>query len=294
MIKMYLNWGRKRKMRKTVLLIFMLAVPILTVCIFIAVAGVYYVINRSTDEVPDTSSIYVYTVDGEFGELNQVYCKGSGVVPGDKSSMITYKDIPEISKLEGVKDIYILNEIVLWDFQDSIMEGESKVVSIPSEIVRYYSECSGMSMYSKEPSDGEYSVFECHTEVVEGKYYEEVAAPSSAEPEYSLYYKYDPATWDQFAQEMNKHLTERDAGDGDISMLITTRSADDGKALQQRLMKDYPASNYDSAEFTESWMKAYNGNINRNITVAAVISGVLLIGIETGLGLLMKTRKKDA
>ena len=80
-------------MRKTVLLIFMLAVPILTVCTFISVAGVYYVINRSTDEVPDTSSIYVYTVDGEFGELNQVYCKGSGVVPGDKSSMITYKDI---------------------------------------------------------------------------------------------------------------------------------------------------------------------------------------------------------
>ena len=58
-------------MRSKVLLILMIVIPVTVFFVFGAAAGIYCIINRSTDEVPDSSSLYVYAVDREFGELNQ-------------------------------------------------------------------------------------------------------------------------------------------------------------------------------------------------------------------------------
>jgi hypothetical protein len=77
-------------------------------------------------------------------------------------------------------------------------------------------------------------------------------------------------------------------------MLITMKSETDSRVLQQYLMKTFPASNYESLEYGEGWLKAYNGTITTNITIAAVITFVLLLGTEVLLGVLRKPRKQQA
>ncbi|MDY6339019.1 MAG: hypothetical protein SPL61_05230 [Saccharofermentans sp.] len=278
-------------MRSNILLVFMLAVPILVISIFIGAAGFYYLTNISTDEPVDTNSIYVYVVDREFGELNRTYCKGSGIVPENETFLITYEDIPEIFEEDGVQDIYILDVSAsnkLWNCHN---DGETSIVKIPSEVVNYFDECSGMGCFSVKPASGEYAVFKCYT-VTDGKECEDVAEPSSEEPDLCLYYKYDPATWDAFKADTERYISEIDGYD-EVEMLITMKSETDSRVLQQYLMKTFPASNYESLEYGEGWLKAYNGTITTNITIAAVITFVLLLGTEVLLGVLRKPRKQQ-
>ena len=97
-------------MNKKVLTVLQIVIPVVTIAGVAAVEGFYYATQRCTDEVPDTTSLYVYTVDREFGELNQRYAKAMGIEPKAKDRLITYDSIPEISSWNEVKDIYIFSD----------------------------------------------------------------------------------------------------------------------------------------------------------------------------------------
>ena len=96
----------------------MFALPLLVCSVFATIAGPYYIVNKSREEVPDTTSVLVYSVDYEFGEFNRTYAKGRGIVPKDKTVQVTFDKIPEIASWDGVKDIYVRDIQV--DFDDLI------------------------------------------------------------------------------------------------------------------------------------------------------------------------------
>ena len=244
-------------MRSKVLLILMIVIPVTVFFVFGTIAGVYYIINRSTDEVPDSSSVYVYTVDKEFGELNQRYAKARGIEPVVDNALITYETVPEISKMDEVKSLFIFDDAAFSEFCERINSGETLKAAVPYDAYVFYGDPSGMrSVFGIEiPHDArlpnsKYVVFRISKEKVE---------QVSEEPDYFLYYEYDP---------------------------------DDAGNLQMNLMYYYPASNYSSAEFSKAWAESYNKEIRSRILIAGLITAIPLIGVETLLGVLRKPRKK--
>ena len=97
-------------MNKKVITVLQIVIPAVTIAGFAAITGFYYATQRCTDEVPDTTSLYVYTVDEEFGELNQRYAKARGIEPLVETALITYESVPEISQMDGVKGVYIFDD----------------------------------------------------------------------------------------------------------------------------------------------------------------------------------------
>ena len=276
-------------MRSKVLLILMIVIPVTVFFVFGTIAGVYYIINRSTDEVPDSSSVYVYTVDKEFGELNQRYAKARGIEPVVDNALITYETVPEISKMDEVKSIFIFDDAAFTEFCERINSGETLKAAVPYDAYVFYGDPSGMrSVFGIEiPHDArlpnsKYVVFRISKEKVE---------QVSEEPDYFLYYEYDPETWEEFNKKLSNYLVEEDAI-SDVSMLITTKNKSDAGNLQMNLMYYYPASNYSSAEFSKAWAESYNKEIRSRIIIAGLITAIPLIGVETLLGVLRKPRKK--
>ena len=276
-------------MRSKVLLILMIVIPVTVFFVFGTIAGVYYIINRSTDEVPDSSSVYVYTVDKEFGELNQRYAKARGIEPVVDNALITYETVPEISKMDEVKSIFIFDDAAFTEFCERINSGETLKAAVPYDAYVFYGDPSGMrSVFGIEiPHDArlpnsKYVVFRISKEKVE---------QVSEEPDYFLYYEYDPETWEEFNKKLSNYLVEEDAI-SDVSMLITTKNKSDAGNLQMNLMYYYPASNYSSAEFSKAWAESYNKEIRSRILIAGLITAIPLIGVETLLGVLRKPRKK--
>ena len=276
-------------MRSKVLLILMIVIPVTVFFVFGTAAGVYYIINRSTDEVPDSSSVYVYTVDKEFGELNQRYAKARGIEPVVDNALITYETVPEISKMDEVKNLFIFDDAAFTEFCERINSGETLKAAVPYDAYVFYGDPSGMrSVFGIEiPHDArlpnsKYVVFRISKEKVE---------QVSEEPDYFLYYEYDPETWEEFNKKLSNYLVEEDAI-SDVSMLITTKNKSDAGNLQMNLMYYYPASNYFSAEFSKAWAESYNKEIRSRILIAGLITAIPLIGVETLLGVLRKPRKK--
>ena len=278
-------------MRSKILLILMLAIPVTVFFVFGTVAGVYYITNRSTDEVPDSSSVYVYTVDGEFGELNQRYAKVRGIKPIDDTALITYEAVPDISQMDEVKSIFIFDDAAFSEFGERLISGETLKVAIPYDAYVFYGESSGMKSvfgidipHEARMPNSKYVVFRCSKEKVE---------LVSEQPDYFLYYEYAPETWEDFRKELDDYLVKEDAI-SDVSMLITTKNKSDASNLQMNLMYCYPASNYSSAEFSKVWVESYNNEIKGRILVAGLITLIPLTGAEILLGVLRKPRKKDA
>ena len=118
-------------MRSKVLLILMIVIPVTVFFVFGAAAGIYCIINRSTDEVPDSSSLYVYAVDREFGELNQRYAKARGIEPIDDTALITYETVPDISQMDGVKSLFIFDDAAFSEFCERINSGETLKAAVP-------------------------------------------------------------------------------------------------------------------------------------------------------------------
>ena len=278
-------------MRSNVFLILMIAIPVVVISVFITIAGGYYIVNRSTDEVPDSNSIYVYTVDGEFGDLNQRYAKARGIKPLDEAALITYESVPDISQMEGVKSIFIFDDAALSEFDERISSGETLKAAIPYDAYVFYGDSSGMKSvfgieipHEPRTPNSKYVVFRCSKDKVE---------QVSEEPDYFLYYEYDPETWEGFLEKIEAYLVEKDAI-SDVSMLITTKNKTDASNLQMALVHDYPASNYISAEFAEVWVKSFNDAIIKKTVIAGLITAIPLIGVEVLFGALRKPRKKDA
>ena len=279
-------------MNKKVITVLQIVIPAVTIAGAALIGSFYYAAQRCTDEVPDTTSLYVYTVDREFAELNQRYAKAMGIEPKAKDRLITYDSIPEISSWNEVKDIYIFSDAACEAADEDYRDGKNIKLAVPSDVMFYYGDCSGTwSMFGDEEAKnddrshyGEYMVFDTAEDSFK-KVYEE--------PDYFVYYKYDPSTWDSFMTELNDYLVENDAS-SDVSMLITTRSKPDASNLQMKLMYEFPASNYDSAHYSKVWKESYNKEVGMKIAISSVCLIVLLTGIEILFAWLKKPRKQEA
>jgi len=274
-------------MRSRLLLILQIVIPVLSLSILAVYAGFQFISDYCNDTVPDTTSIYIYVVDRVFDELNRNYAGARGIVPEDETALITYDDIPEISTWDGVKDIYVFSDADFSRFEDRVIEDGTVKAGIPADAVRYYGGCSGMgSVFGSnipeqmpENSDG-YVVYEYYADRKNSP-----PVIVADEPDILLYYKYDPSTWDMFLEDLNDYIIREDAI-SDAEMLITVDG--NSKELQQRLMKEYPASNYSSAEFTKTWKDEHNRQLSVRILTAAVSVVLITAAAEVLFGILRK------
>ena len=277
-------------MNKKVITVLQIVIPAVTIAGAALTGSFYYATQRCTDEVPDTTSLYVYTVDREFAELNQRYAKAMGIEPKAKDRLITYDSIPEISSWNEVKYIYIFSDTAVEAADEDYKAGKNIKLAVPSDVMFYYGDCSGMwSIFGDEAKNddrshyGEYMVFDTGKDSFKNVY---------EEPDYYFYYKYDPSTWEEFRTELDSYLTANDAS-SDISMLITTRSKPDASNLQMKLMYEFPASNYDSAHYSKVWKESYNKEVGMKIAIPSVCLVVFLIGFEILFAWLKKPRKQE-
>lgn len=261
---------------------------VMAVCIIGCFSGLIYLSDYCTDEVPDTTSLFVYTVDKGIDDLNRKYLDGKKIKVSDER-YIVFEDIPEIVSLNGVDSVYIMDDAVINPFLDGIRNGEitEAYVAVPSDIMKYYGDPSGMrSVFrigpEKIPGDSEY-VFIRYSD----KKAEIVSDPGSSDV-YQFFYKYDESTWNDFTDRLNDYLIEYDAI-SDVNMLITTSgSSDDAAVLQDRLMKKYPGSNYLSAEFSRVFRNEQNKIFWLKVIIFAVIVIAVTIVIEIVLGAVVK------
>ena len=241
-----------------------------------------------TDEIPATDSIFVYTVDRGVDTLNRTYLNGKKIKASDESRYILYEDIPAISKMEGVENIYIFDDVLITDLADGLNTGEipEAYIAVPGDVMKYYGAPSGMDyMFRLDASEvslnGEYAYIRC----ADGD--TEWVSEVPADP-YMVYYKYDEATWDDFMARLDGYLVEYDAI-SDVNMLITTNG--DPAELQDRLMEEYPGSNYLSAEFARVFRDGTNKTVWTRVIVFALAVIVAAAGIEGLLGIAAKKKK---
>ena len=259
--------------------------PVLAYHGLILFAGYQFLTDYCSDRIPATDSIYVYTVDRAFDELNRKYAAAKGIKPEDETRLITYDDIPEISTWEGVKDVYVFDDAAYSEYEELQKRDDVTFnVAVPADSAVHYGDPSGMrslfSLYyvgTLDVFEYEYIVFECHHGSHCNVY---------DDPDLYLYYKYDPATWELFTDRLDEYLEDEDAVSY-VSMLITVDG--DSEGLQQRLMSEYPASNYSSADFTSTWRNAHNNKLLKRIVITAVTVIVIVVALEILLG---KLRKK--
>lgn len=258
-------------------LIFQIVIPVIMLA-GVAVFACYRILSDlCTDTVPDTNSIFVYTVDEYFAELNRKYAAAREIVPVDETAMIDFADIPEIAKSPFVQDLYIHDDAVLSEFSESVLAGATVRVAVPRDVITYYGDPSGMRFMFGTP-DGTATVYQDDYVVLECS--PSKCSYSSLEPDCFLYYKYDSATWDQFISRLDNYLEKEDAI-SHVEMLITTGSRPDAINYQIELMTRYPASNYSSAEFVSVWKSDHNRRLRNEILIAAAVVVVIFFPLET-------------
>lgn len=265
---------------------------LLVICVAVAVISFFtctcFLSDYCTDEIPATDSIFVYTVDRGVDTLNRTYLNGKKIKVSDESRYILYEDIPAVSKMEGVKNIYIFDDALMTELADGLNAGEiaEAYVAVPCDVMKYYGAPSGMDyMFMLDASEvslnGEYAYIRC----ADGD--TEWVSEVPADP-YMVYYKYDEATWDDFTARLDAYLVEYDAI-SDVFMLVTTNA--DSADLQDRLMEEYPGSNYLSAEFARVFRDETNKTVWVRVIVFALAVIVAASGIEVLLGIAAKKKR---
>lgn len=265
---------------------------LLVICVAVAVISFFtctcFLSDYCTDEIPATDSIFVYTVDRGVDTLNRTYLNGKKIKASDESRYILYEDIPAVSKMEGVENIYIFDDALMTELADGLNAGEiaEAYVAVPCDVMKYYGAPSGMDyMFMLDASEvslnGEYAYIRC----ADGD--TEWVSEMPADP-YMVYYKYDEATWDDFTARLDAYLVEYDAI-SDVNMLITTNA--DPADLQDRLMEEYPGSNYLSAEFARVFRDETNKTVWVRVIVFALAVIVAAAGIEVLLGIAAKKKR---
>lgn len=264
---------------------------LLVICVAVAVISFFtctcFLSDYCTDEIPATDSIFVYTVDRGVDTLNRTYLNGKKIKASDESRYILYEDIPVVSKMEGVENIYIFDDALMTELADGLNSGEipEAYIAVPSDVMKYYGGPAGTDyMFRLDASEvnlsGEYAYIRC----ADGD--TEWASEAASDP-YMLYYKYDEATWDDFTARLDGYLVEYDAI-SDVNMLITTNA--DPAELQDRLMEEYPGSNYLSAEFARVFRDETNKTVWTRVIVFALAVIVAVAGIEVLLGIAAKKK----
>ena len=120
-------------------------VPILAYHALIIFA-VYKLIDSTNDEyIPQTDSIYAYTYnfsyeysDNKWDRIRSEYLAASHIVPEDETRGITFDDIPDISTWDGVKKIYVRNDVAIAEKSSLKREGEVFNIAVPADTIAHY------------------------------------------------------------------------------------------------------------------------------------------------------------
>ena len=266
--------------------------------------AVYKLIDSTNNEyIPQTDSIYAYTYnflyeysdnnylyeysDNKWDRIRSEYLAASHIVPEDETRGITFDDIPDISTWDGVKKIYVRNDVAIAEKSSLKHEGEVFNIAVPADTIAHYNYYTRMleefgyqSRYSDIPVldvyKYEYIVFN-----YDGLRYENVYA----EPDLYLYYEYDPSTWDQFCTDLDAYYEDK-TDEPYPHILISVDG--DSAAIQQKLVREYPASCYVSKEFTSTW-KTYRRN---KLIITLVTALVLTVASVIALEILFSKLKK--
>ena len=278
--------GSKKK-RIDILSVVKYAAVAVAIGLILIYAFNHYRTDYSHDPVPDTPNIYAYVSGQGYGTLNRTYCSGRGITPTDTSRMITYSDIPEIASIEGVRRIYIFSDRKLDNFMKA---GNSSTdfggddltkLSVPYDIYRNFADPSAAGAMFEltlgtAPADGTDGIALPQDWIMMngspslgsrvtycGKDYTLTGinrydfAWLSFDESTSLYYIYDPSTYDSFTADLNAYLAETDGISG-VSMML---ECDEGATLsvQDLLISKYPSTNYLSAPFIRTFKSEFNG-----------------------------------
>ena len=241
--------------------------------------------SYNNDYIPQTDSIYAYQIlygshaYEQWDIKRSEYLAARDIVPEDMSKEITFDDIPDISTWDGVKKIYIRNDVAIAEKSRLKREGEVFNIAVPADTIVHYNSNTNMleefgyhSGYSRIPVldvyEYEYIVFNC-----DGLRYENVYA----EPDLYLYYEYDPSTWDQFRTDLDAYYEDK-ADEPYLRILIAVDG--DSAALQQKLVREYPNSCYVSKEFTSTWKTYRRNKLIITLVIALVLTVAAVIALE--------------
>lgn len=257
--------------------------------------------------------ILSYPAEYIYGETNQIYVKSENlsIKSNEYEKMITYNDISDISNMDGVSKILILDPI---DFQtklyDIINDGSNEVdpnvFSIPQDFINVFPRVSqsylsefGELLDGRYPNDGKREI--CITKQDVALYNIDNDAPINKHIEinnvsYKIvgilsntkrlyltsfeetvnngFYKYSEETFDDFAKKIVN------CNDNTQEILIYTNQE---KSTLDSLIESYPATNYNSFEFTKTFEKEYNKEfllteiIPINLILSFVIGIIMLL-----------------
>lgn len=269
-------------------LIVMIIVAIAALGIIGGYAYVGYQRDYCDDEIPDTTSIYVYTVDMSIGDLNRTYLHGKGFsVPKGEAAYITYSDIPTISVTDNVDSVYVFDDAELDALTNGFNSGgiTEVNVAVPTDAIKYFSAPSGLGyMFKLDLSQmpqtyGEYAVIRCTADRCEW------STDPVDENTVMLYYKYDEKTWGDFNDKLIQYIVANEAI-SDVSMLVTTvsKTPEDAAAMQDLILRNFPGSNYMSAEFARVFREKTNIDLGGRIATFAGAVLVFTAAIEIGIG----------
>ena len=283
-------------MSKIIKVVLMIVVALAAAGIFAFYAYAGYRSDYCTDEVPDVTSIYVYTVDKGLGDLNRTYLSGKNfAIPKDEAKYMTYEDIPTIAVTDNVEAIYIFDDAKFEALSDSFLSGGLTEinVAVPRDVLNYYGAPSGMSYMFKldltqmPETDPEYAMIRCTADGCEW------STDPVDEKTCMLYYKYDTKTWGDFNDRLIRYILENDAV-SDVSMLITlsSKTPEESAKMQDLLIENYPGSNYLSAEFARVFRDKTNLELGQRIATFAGVIIVVTASIEILIGISGKRTKK--
>lgn len=299
-------------MRKTIHI--MQAVLIFIGAAAVVLFGRFYATNHyCTDQIPATNSIYIYTVDESFDQLNQRYAAYQDLEIDEDlyNRCAGLEDIPDIAAMEGVEQVYLFDDVFFLQdggLIDRAIDGDMEAAaSIPQTVYENYASASGVwSLFSitegEAPQDGAGEIALC-ADWLEQLY--GITDPAAALGQtvefcgqsYTLcgvhsypfawvsfqagdnlgYYAYAPDTFDQFAQETEQFWQEQGGSYALSALVVCEDMAAVQEQVQDLLMQQYPGSNYLSKAFVTAWKASVNGAYWRTVALATGIVAAIVV-----------------
>ena len=197
----------------------------LGIVVLIAVLGsagvILYLVGRNNDPLPDGHDILVYHVDNTYSDLNDRYCKARKLTITDEKRRLEYSDLKDVANLDGVLEIYYLDDMKANRLMKMYDMDPRITVSVPEALIRQFKdpvgsrgwfelkEGSAPRDHAKEivlpetwlPSGkqvGDLIDYSGEVYVLSGINGAEAAWVSYTDGENSIFERYDPETYPEF------------------------------------------------------------------------------------------------
>ncbi|MBP5261024.1 MAG: hypothetical protein J6Z43_02710 [Clostridiales bacterium] len=281
--------------------------------LIILYAILHYENYYCTDEIPDTPNIFVYDADCFYGTLNRTYTGYKDLEAGDAFRMIGYDDIPDIAAIDGVEGFYIFDDVKIEDFFNYDKSQGMLEMSVPQDIINYFGDESAMSSmfittFGSGPADGSNGICLPQSEITArlnaaiGSTIDYKGSPMVLtginnyefawlpfDEEKSLIYVYDPDTYEDFAAKI-KLFCLREEVTSNVRMMIIC-DPDKSVQIQDYLITTYPASNYQSREFSRVFKASMNSAYWKSVGKFALAD--IIIAAVVVVPMLVYAKKKD-